>query len=149
MKRFQKLLVVTVGVSLVLAGFVAASAQSGGQAQASSVAVVDLQSLFKELKEKRDVNALMEERKAKFDAERQVKRGDIEQLQFDLDELKPGTESHELKQEELSKKLIEFQVWQSFETQKFGLDNRLQDAKIEYPPQLIEPLDRARFRNQQ
>lgn len=130
MKQNRKLLMTAVGMFLVLAVFVTARAQNGVEVQASSVAVVDLQSLFNELKEKRELNAVMEERKVKFDTERQVKRGKIEELQFDLDELKPGTQSHELKQEEISKKLIEFQVWQSFETQKFSLDNRLQDAKI-------------------
>jgi Skp family chaperone for outer membrane proteins len=121
----------TVFVALALlfaitVGLAGVKASQALQAPPTSVAIVDLQRVFENLKEQQQVKADLQARGEELQREREQRRKDLATLQGDLDLLQPGSPAYKAKEAELNKALIDIQVWQQFESQRLQLEERLQ-----------------------
>jgi len=114
----RKSLIVTAAAAVVLMVWAGAYAAGALQAQPTSVAVVNIEEVFNQLKEKQAIEANLRARGDELQAEEQTMKEKIGKLQEALKLLPPGGPGHAQKQEELEKAVLEFQVWGKFQQQK-------------------------------
>ena len=97
-------------------------------ADATAVAVVDVERVFNELKEREAIEADLQGRAEQLKQQEQERAAEINRLRADLDILVPGNPNYESKLEELERKALEFQAWRQFHNQKL---NRERGTEIE------------------
>jgi len=114
----RKSLIVTAAAAVVLMVWAGAYAASALQAQPTSVAVVNIEEVFNQLKEKQAIEANLRAQGDDLQAEEQAMKEKIGKLQEALKLLPPGGPGHAQKQEELEKAVLEFQVWGQFQQKK-------------------------------
>ena len=117
-------LVLSLAALVVTAGLVGAAASM--QAQPTSVAVVNVQEVFNNLKEKTNLEAQMQSRTEKLQQEEQQRRKTIQQLRQDMDVLAPGSDAYKQKEQQLQQKVIDLQVWTKFKQQQLSVERGLQ-----------------------
>lgn len=122
----KRITIVALAALFALITLVGARATSALRAQPTAVAVADLQEIFASLKEKTALEADLRSRGEKLQQEEQQRRKDIGQMRQDLEVLAPGTSAYQQKEEELSKAVLNLQVWSQFEQQKLNRERGLQ-----------------------
>ncbi len=128
MNTTSKLIIILAAGAVALIGFVGARATGVLQAQPTSVAAVDTSRLFDQLTEKEDFDAELNTARDQLRGEATNKQREAQELQADLDLLAPGTPAYQQKEEELSKKGLENNVWGQFEQAKL---NKMAGLRIE------------------
>ena len=128
MNTTSKLIIILAAGAVALIGFVGARATGVLQAPPTSVAAVDMSRLFDQLTEKEDFDAELNTSRDQLRGEAANKQREAQELQADLDLLAPGTPAYQQKEEELSKKAIENNVWGQFEQAKL---NKMAGLRIE------------------
>ena len=128
MNTTSKLIIILAAGAVALIGFVGARATGVLQAQPTSVAAVDTSRLFDQLTEKEDFDAELNTSRDQLRGEAANKQREAQELQADLDLLAPGTPAYQQKEEELSKKALENNVWGQFEQAKL---NKMAGLRIE------------------
>ena len=127
---------ITTGL-LAIAGV---QAQQGAQAKPTAVAVVDLEQVFEQSKEKMQFDADQRTAREAIQKAAEDKQKAAEAMKADLDTLAPGTPAHQQKQQELELAAVEFQAWSQYEQLKL---NREAAVRIEgLYRKSIESIDR-------
>ncbi len=132
MRRTSRILVVALaGAVLLAAAFAVGVAAGPGKPHPTTTAIIDLQKVVANLEERRQMEADFRTRAERLDSQAQDKKKVIDDLQRDLKDLAvEGTASFKQKQDELTKKLIEYQVWHQIESQKLAGDRNIQSEKL-------------------
>jgi Skp family chaperone for outer membrane proteins len=118
-------MIMTAAALVLVLGLAGAGVAAKLAGRPTSTAVVDVQRVFDNLKEKVQIEADMTGKGDKLREKDQKWQTDLNQMKADLDLLTPGTESFQKKEEELAKSAIERQAWLNFEQQKLNRDRGL------------------------
>ncbi len=105
----QPLMVFSV-IAIVLALGLSMTLQAQNAPVASSVAVVDIETVFNELAERADVEADIQTRIGELQKWEQERKKAIQQIKADLDIMNPGTENYDKTRQQLERAVIELQV---------------------------------------
>ncbi len=118
-------LIVTAFAAAVLLVWAGAFAQNQAPAKATAVAVVDIDLVFNQLKQRQSIEADLRTQGDALQAEERERKTKIADLQGGLDLLPPGSDAYNKKQEELQMKVLELQVWAQFQQQKMARERAL------------------------
>lgn len=122
-RRLVGVLVIAAAMSLVLL----AGARAGQMmAQPTSVACVDLERIFKEVKEKAQIEVDLKGKAEKFEAQRKEREDKMKKVQDDLAMLNPQNPAHQAKFDEANKLVMENQVWEQWQMQQLQRENLVQ-----------------------
>ncbi len=124
----RNILITSAALVVLAVGLVGVKAQGVLSGEPTSVAVVDLRTLYDALREKQQMDADMETIRTKLTAERDDRQKEIAQLQQDMDMLVPGTPPYAEALEKYEKAALDYQLWAAYEQNKVGREN---GAKIE------------------
>jgi len=114
----RKSLIVTAAAAVVLMVWAGVYAADALQAKPTAVAVVNIEEVFNQLKEKQAIEANMRAQGDQLQAEEKALKEKIGKLQEALKLLPPGGPGHAQKQEELEKSVLEYRVWGEYQQQK-------------------------------
>jgi len=117
--------IVAAFAAVVLAAWVGAYAQNTLQAKPTAVAVVDVEQVLNQVKEKTALEAQFRAMGEKFQSEEKQRKAELADMQSALDALPEGKD-YDKKQEELQKKVLELQVFVQFSQQKLAAERTLQ-----------------------
>ena len=117
---------VVAAAAVLVGGYVTATASGLLKGTPTAAAVVNVQAVFDALKEKTTIEAELQQRGEKLQAEQQDRQKQIQQMRSELDLLTPGTENFRKKQEELERTAIELQAWVQYENQKLQRERGIQ-----------------------
>lgn len=115
-------LAVAIAAGVLLMQRDAVEAQDSGQARGAT-AVVDLEAVVQRLAEQEEFRGALEKRQNTIKQRQQAEQAEVENLQNALRVLKPGSDDHTKKQEELMQRVIEYQAWLQFEQQRLQRDS--------------------------
>ncbi len=122
----RKSLIVTTAAAVVLMVWAGAFAAGALQAKPTATAVVDIEAVFNQLKEKNAIEANLRSQGDSLQSEERAMKEKIGKLQESMKLLAPGGPGYPQKQEELEKAVLEFQVWGQYQQQKQQRERALQ-----------------------
>jgi Skp family chaperone for outer membrane proteins len=105
-------------LAVVLVATVVAVGQSAMQAEPTAVAVVNVQQVFNNLKEKQQVEARLKQRAQKMQQQQKQKQQKIQKMRSDLDVLREGSNNYQQQKRKLERALVDFQAWKKFKQRK-------------------------------
>lgn len=126
MKTRQLVSVLVVAAALSLVMFAGAGAGQMLALKPTVVAVVDIEVVFKECEEKKQIEADLKVQADKFESERKTRAEKMRKLQSDLEMLNSGDAAFQAKLDEAGKLTVENQVWENWQVQKLQRENLLQ-----------------------
>ena len=109
------------GIGTLAVGLIAAAVAYGAnamQAEPVSAAVVNVQKVFSNLKEREQIQAEMRQRAQDLQDQEKQRRKKIQQMKSDLDIMEPGSQAYKEQQSKLEQAVIDLQAWQQFKQQK-------------------------------
>lgn len=114
---------------LAAAGFVTARAQQGGVAEATRVAVVNMQQVITQSKQQASVQSANAAKGQQLVAEEKTRRDEIAKLATELDPLVAGGDAWLKKRDQIQEKQIALEVWVRVAEQNSQLDLARQYAQ--------------------
>ena len=117
--------------TLLVTGYTVGVAAPLVKARPTVTAVVDLQKAVDLLEQRKALEADFTARTERLNNEARDKRKTIEDLQRDLKELAvEGTNEFNKKRDELTRKLVEFEVWNRVESSSLNSERNIQSEKL-------------------
>lgn len=126
MKTRQMVGVLVIAAALSLVMFAGAGAGQMLALKPATVAVADIEVVFKDCEEKKQIEADLKSQAEKFEADRKVRVDKLKKVQADLDVLNAGDAAFQAKLDQANQMAIENQVWENVQVQKLQRENLLQ-----------------------
>ena len=114
--------ITALSVAIGIVTWVAATANYALQAKPSAVAVIDVQKVFNDCKEKKEIDAKITSAAEQHTTKTQERDRKISQLQSDLELLDPGSPAWAQKVADIDRKVIEKEVETNYVKLKLGRD---------------------------
>lgn len=129
MNRVKPSMWIAAGV-LVLAGWVSLQGQNTSGPRPVTVAVVDVQEVFKNMAEKTTVEADITRRGEQMQKQTQDKAQEIKALEADLSILGPDSNAYKETEAKAQEKTIALRVWRELEEQKLEREKAVQMERL-------------------
>lgn len=118
--------IVTAFAAVVLLAWAGAYAANQLAAKPTAVAVVDIEQVFNQLKQKQAIEADFRSKADGLQAEEKQMKTKISDLQAQLDLLPPTEDSYKQKEAELQKAVLELRVWVQFQQAQQAREQAIQ-----------------------
>lgn len=124
--HLKRLSIVVAAVLVAALGLVAVNANNLLRGTPTAVAVVEVQRVIDNLKEKQSIEASLQQNNDRVQKEKQEAEQKIKQMQEELGLLTPGTDNFRKKQEQIEEAVISLNARLQFENQKIQRERGIQ-----------------------